>query len=268
MYVRRGRRGGMRRRTGVAKKALWRRPTARNQRSQIYSLAKSVGRLRNNWTKMSTKQTWSEYGQVNLYATDASGQGYSSLMLMNPTTWGAIFANTNVAGDSNKTLVQSMTLGLRFNLYGQPAPVCYHLFIVSLRRSAGTLNINALVNGQHYETQPMTTAFGMQSVVLNPKVFHVHRRKTFTLAQNAQAKNQPQTAGQGFPPCSWKEVKYKLYPKLTIRNYNGDWKSLQELDLPTTQRYYLLCFFNNSFPGPEAYNHMSFSNIWVTRNMF
>lgn len=252
----------------MAKKALWRKPTARAQRGQIYSLAKSVGQLQNNWSKMSTKQTWTEYGQIAMYSADASGQGYQSIQLMNPTTWQAIFATTNVAGQSNKTLVNSLQLGLRFEVWGQPHPVVYHLFIVSLRRSAGTLNIAALQNGMHYETGPSTTAFGMHQVTLNPKVFHIHRRRAFTLAQNSESKDVPAENGNGYPPCSWKEIKYRLYPKCTLRNYNGNWKLLKELDLPTTQRYYALVFFNNSYAGSEYYNKVSYNNIWVTRNMF
>lgn len=271
-YVRRRRRGGTRRGAAAPKKVLWRRPTARAQKSQIYSLSKTVGRLQARWLKMGTKQTWTEYGQINLYSSDPSGQGYQYLPLMNPPTWGQIFATTNVAGQSNKTLVDSITMGLRFAVYAQPAPVVYHVFIVSLKRTAGTMDIAALQNGAHFETAPKTTWHGMDNVVLNPKCFKIHRQRCFTLSTLAESKNIPTQAGQGYPPCSWKQIKWRLYPKATLRNYKGDWKVLEELDLPVTQRYYMLVFFDNSYPtsgsGGEAYNRVAYSNQWVTKNMF
>ncbi len=255
----------IRRRIGVAKQAMWKKPTARNQRKQIYSNAKSIGRLNARWAKMTVKHSYSEYGLVNLYSSDASGQAYQFIPLMNPQTWTQIFAETNVPV-TNKTLVNSMTIMFRFNVATQPAPVVYHLFIVSCKRSAGTLDIDKLTNGDHYETTPATSAQGMQNVMLNPKCFKIHRHRKFTLSVNS-AGDQIAAKTDGFPPCSWKDIKYQLYPKMTLRNYDGDWKSMDELDLPPSQRYYALVFFNSSFAA-NYYNTVTYNNVWQTRNMY
>lgn len=256
-----------RRRTGVAKKALWKKPTARNQRSQIYSNAKSIGRLYKRWSSMSVRHTYTEGDLINLYDTDGSGVAYQVIKLTNPLTWKAIFATTNTQGETSKTLLTRIAMSMRFQVHSQPAPVVYNLFVVSLKRSAATLDIAQLQNGTHYETGSAATLQGNVNVFLSPKVFRIHKWRKFTLARNPESSSQPTPPGTGFPPCSWKDIKCTLYPKTTLKSYDGDWKTLEELDLPATQRKYVLIFYNNSY-ATGSFNTVTYNNIYNCTNMY
>lgn len=266
MYVRRNHRGYGRRRAGIGKKALWRRPTARNQRSQIVGLSRQIGKLRHRWTERTVRHHYSRNANLTLEGALAGGTGYIGVKMVQPTDWTNIFATTNAEGETNKTYLEKMQIQLRFFINNQPAPVTYNVFLVSLHRAAGTLDLNALQNNEHYMTMPTGNPESMENVFLNPKVFKTHRKRKFTLAQNPESATQPAQPANGYPPCSWKELKWNIYPKMTLKCYNGDWKTLQELDLPPTQRYYLIVFMNNSFK--DYFNMAALTTLYTCKNMY
>lgn len=267
MYARRYRRGFGRRKLGVAKKALWRKPTARAQRGQIYSLAKSVGKLKHKWTERTVTHSYRQTANISLLSTlFPGGAGYVGVKLTQPVDWKSIFAETNAQGETNKTLLSEIQLHLRFTITTAIAPTVYHCFVVSLRRAAGTLNISGLTNDVHFMTQPAGNPECCYSVILNPKLFRIHRQRKFTLAINSEGANQLANPTDGFPPCSWKDINWVLKPKCTLKSYQGEWSALQELDLPTTQRYYLLVFMSNS--GTDAQNNCSMTNLIKCKNMY
>lgn len=271
MYGRRRGRAFGRRRSGIAKRAVWRKPTATNQRRQIYGLAKSVGRLQSRWTAMSVKHMYSESAKLNLYSSDASGQGYLAMPLTNCVSWDNVFnTSAGLYAPQFKTQWMKMQMAIRFQIKDQPAPVVYHMYVVSLKRAAGTLNINGLTLGDHYETAAVdpdspNPQLPMVNVMLNPKCFTIHKYRKFTLAAKPESDPTPQ-ARNDFPPTSWKDVRCTLYPRKMIRSYDGQWDKLQSLDLPPTSRYYLLIFFNNSYAS-QYYNVAQVNVMHSVKNM-
>ena len=205
------------------------------------------------------------FANVDLNSGSSTGVGYSALDVLEPKAWSSIFGGTNAAGETTKTLLSELEINLRFTVGTQPAPVVIHCFLVTLKRAANVVSMGSLTNDVEYSTMPPGNPESHENVILNEKVFKIHRHRKFTLAQQPEGDSYVGNKG-GNPYCSWKDIKWKLYPKMMLKSVQGDWTTLSITDLPPSQRMYILCFFNNSY---SAYHDGYAANfLYTCKNMY
>ena len=150
---------------------------------------------------MTVKHLFSYTSKLTLQAGGSTGTGYIGLTLTEPKTWKNIFATTNASGETSKTLLSKLQISLLFSVDTQPAPVTYNMFLVSMKRGSQITNMNSLTDDVAFSTMPAGNPEACQNIFLNEKIFKIHRRRPFTLAQLPDGNSSVDKGGD--PPCSW-----------------------------------------------------------------
>ena len=169
----------------------------------------------------------------------------SPYVATNLTNWaqkGVVFATQSQDWQlTNKLYHKRMTLDCQINAGNERDLIGYRAFLISLRDNAnvpsrwnaGTGGI-ALTNNLDFVQSPAGEA------MLNPKVFKIHKVKTFyTTAQGSTA---AATGNAGDRRV--KRWKWNIYPKHTVYNPSGNVYSMITSQDPS-KCYYLIIFNNN-----------------------
>lgn len=238
-YGRQGNRSGgkrtRKRRTSVATRAKWQTPSARNQKSQIRTLAKIALHNRRILNANKSYTDWFFANSDNFL----NGTWYGT-ELMSPASWQA-------GNRQDLDVITSQDIWLRnmvFNWYISSNEVTvrteFQMYIVSIRNNAanwlpGTGPSGVLTNGTDYED--MGTANG---IALNSGIFKVLYAKTTSLfPRSTTGATDPQWGGNATTTYKRGTVNIRLGIKLKAPAGNT-WKDLTQASLPPPQRMYFI----------------------------
>ena len=217
-----------RRRSSVKTRIRYQRPSARNQKRQLYSLANMAIRSSKILRAHKVYTDWSQ-----LDTEVATGNEWFIQELMNPISWAAVLRrNTDVATQSS-TFLREMQFSWNCKTFTKTQPIFWNVFIVGIRKDANAwipdpvTGLNAV---RDYISQ------GSESLVkLNPGIFKVHFARGFKTFPNNfadGAQNAFSTYRRGAVTLP---LKYKLRSPA-----DRTWKDLNQVDLPYYMRLRLL----------------------------
>lgn len=227
----------------IRSRSVLSRLTKPRRQTALQTLAKQVKSL-----KVSMKKD-QEY--LNYYTNIDSGVGspLSYFQITRFNTWSRCFG-TDPADDAQNTMIWKSS-GIdcyltHQNTNDEEENVTYTVFLVSLKDPIGgaydTSNGNlSLSDTIHYLT------YGGQ-VMLNKKIFNIHKVKRFTLGNFGQNLNLAAGQKQYGNDMRWY---WKVSPSARIVNPYGDWKG-QGCTRDPSQAYYVLVFNNNSIADFES----------------
>jgi len=218
---------------------------AKGPSSQIKTLAKAVRTLQKkdkqdaqylNFTQqISELNVSAPLSYVNL--SDFSGM---------ISTFGTS-ANDNV---DNRIIHKSFGMDCRVSLENQinneESTIGFTAYLVSLKDEVGNIYNN--LTGGLTLTLGATHEFIQGMVLLNKKVFNIHKTKRFTLTNYNQALISPAAQSQYGTDIRWY---WRLPVNKTIINPRGDWKQLG-CALDPSKQYYMLLFNDNSTADLES----------------
>lgn len=235
-----GRRRNFRKR-GIKKSIAWKKPTAQNQKRQLWNLSKQVGRLQ------TVQRSLRNYGRYGLefdteLATGLFTHGVKAINLTIPANWSNIFDNPVDLGAMFKAKTLSYQLDNIITSGSHLNPVTYTYFVVSLKSltSMSLLNdtsgdLNNIIDGRHY------SAIG-GLVHINRKYFNVHYVKKFVVTS---VEFNDSLSGGSNPQTTYKRFGCKVkFPRMLLGDQYA-WRGLTKDDIKPTSRLYVLCFYNS-----------------------
>jgi len=159
--------------------------------------------------------------------------------LTNSNSWNVIFGTDAQDADCNKVIYKGFGMDVYIQSSNEPANITFTCFLVSLTDLIGSnFNVNTgaltLVNNFHYTVQ------GSQ-VLLNKKVFKIHKVKRFTLGNNNQALSTSTAQRQYGTDMRFY---WKLKRNQVFQNPYGDWKTVNA-QLDPNKNIYMLIFNDN-----------------------
>lgn len=249
--------GRGRRRTGGPKSIMYKKPSAQNQRKQIYSLAKTTSRIQRQLNATAFYGTY----RCNHY-NPAVITPYQVVNLTAPATvggadWEDCFENNARMALAKKAYMRTMGIDCLITLGDyNGTPVTFTYFVVSLKVNKGAKAIlqdageglTTLTEGNHFSSQvavaPGGPGFGQSSglVMIDKSRFNIHFCKRFTLsAKKYESGASNSTTLQG----TYKRFYHKLNMQnkvLTDGTNDVQIRDIKEPDVPIGSRYYALLF--------------------------
>jgi len=218
---------------------------AKGKTTSIQTLAKAVRSLqKENKTQAEylnyTQQTFEQNVAAPLYSVNLSD--FSGMI----STFGTS-ANDNVA---NKIIHKSVGMDCRVTLENainnEESTIGFTAFLVSLNDNVGNVYNN--LTGGLTLTLGATHEIVQGMVLLNKKMFKIHKTKRFTLTNYNQALISPAAQTQYGTDYRWY---WRLPINKMIENPRGDWKQLG-CALDPSKQYYLMIFNDNSTSDLES----------------
>ena len=240
---------GRRRRVGsIRARAKYQAPSARNQRSQIRTLAKLAVR---NSRLIKAQQTFTDYIQSGTINYGFPTQQIIDLMTMN--TWVPTLRQNLDVITQQRTYIKYMQFNWFMETQGVNNLTQTTMFLVSLRPTAATWTpASGLTQNQEWATQGAQNA-----VTLNPGVFKVHWTRHWTTFPNTSAAYDPggPLAGaeilvpNGDPSDRYRKGRINIRSRYSIRApASGPWKQMVSEQLPPHRRLFFLIFANQETP--------------------
>ena len=227
-----GRRRRPRRRGSVSTRIRYQRPSARNQRSQIRTLARIA--LKNR-SILSANKVYTDWF-LNQQVTPSDGTWYSQ-ELMSPVSWTAGNRQDADFIVSQTAYVRNMILEYYISSQDRTADSSFDIYIVSLRNSAANWVPQTTPSGVWQDGVEYTSAGNNNSAFVNSGIFKVHYNKQIRLAPKVDTNSDP----TGNPWTNYKNVKVNLSIKSKVRAPTGlSWKNLTMASLPPAQRMWLI----------------------------
>lgn len=236
------------------------RPTARNQKKQIVSLAKTVAR-NSKYLRQQRVYTDYQWGQPTARGIQGAlnDQLWYGWGLTNVSQWQPCLRQDTNTAQSSRTYALRMQLNMRVNL-GDVTQLCYmNIFIVSLRSDAtDALTLTDNVGGMN---QLITDIDFIQNdtneganLRLNSGKFKVHACKYITLVPNTAQAPVPANASAGNPYSTWRKWQWNIPLKFSIRMpANRPWGNVLFEDMPHYEKLYLLAY-SSQFPADTQPN--------------
>lgn len=238
------------------------KPTASNQKGQIYTLAKKV-----DYISRSLKST-RVYSQYKLQISSTVSGDYVCLPLIQPTNWQDIFNMPDVLENKPTAWIKSIGIDSYLSIYTEKdSRMDFTIFIVSVKNGPGRKLFNdagdtlgALLPNVHYTKNSADTSAGVSysgQVMMNKSIFNIHYVKRCSIsnrpspALDSSAQGKATTLSSTFKRFYTKLT--KLNKPLMNKDGGGGWKAgLDVQDVPRGSRYYMLCFNNNSVLDAES----------------
>lgn len=229
----RNRTGRRRRRTSLRARAKWQKPSARNQRSQIRTLANIALR---NQKILKAQRAICDWVLTGTNTFNAQSTQFS-LQLMSPASWTATMRKNSEASKSQRTYVRNMTFSYFLNGEALTDPCQVSMFIVSLRPTsadwAGTFTENTEWANQGFRNMP----------ILNSNIFKVHWCRQFQIFPEQVSLASGDATSYGNPNTITKRGKVRIKAGYNIVAPAGsNWTSLTQEDLPPHRRLYVIVF--------------------------
>ncbi len=269
------RRRPYRRRRAPAKRVrsiAWKKPTAMNQKKQIYTLQKQVNALRR---KTASAFQYTKFDMA-VATTDllppitrsaSTDDAFNVFPLMKPNIWTEIFSTNETVVQQKECLVTNVRIEAYFTPKNSTTALTQkwvNVWLVSLHKEAAahilhdTNNLvttenndglNATNQGEYYYTRNSNAPFSSMPL-LNPKVFKIHQHRRFTIANIIQEEAQGGVAEEDVPVVDYNlvtkriQMNQRLGTKLATQTGTAgsaeNWKELDEEDTEQTDRLYLI----------------------------
>lgn len=237
-YGRQGTRPGSRRprrrRSSVRTRIRYQRPSARNQRRQLASIAKMA--LRNSKILSANKIYTDWFQTATVLPTDGVWNAFS---LMDPRNWQAGLRQDENVATQQSAFLRNMVFEYTFQSRDKERAVEIDIFLVTLRPSASTWAPQAEPTGSLGPSDFRDMGFN-NAPELNSGIFKVHHHKHMRLfPTNFQAENVLEYSGNPFTTYRRGKVNLKLNYKIRSP-VDVAWKDLTINSLPARQRLYCL----------------------------
>lgn len=217
---------------------------AKGKTTQIQTLAKAVKTLQR---KSRVEAQYFNYAQNidNVNITSAITQNLSYY-----SGWTRIFGTTSNDDAANRIMHKSCGMDIRVSLENsvnnEEETTNFTCFLVSMKDEIGGYFLPGsggltLAEGVTHSTQK-----GM--VLLNKKMFNIHKYKRFTLTNYGTALTAPAAQSQYGTDRRWY---WRLPINKMITNPNGDWKIMNSAQDPS-KTYFLIVFSDNSTLDAES----------------
>jgi len=235
-----------RRRTSQVTKVKYQRPTAHNQKRQIFRNALQIAALRKqaNMAKVFTDYQFN--GQLQLTPNQ-----WSFVAITDFSGWTPCLRQNMVADrEKNATLLRQV-LNMRMSMTSPTgailqAPQYWSLFVITPRAHSQGNPLTAFVLGDDY----IVNNAAQQSLVrLNSGSWKVLASKYATLTVGPES-GAPVVGLSGSNPYStWRKTQISMNRRQLIKNPNGSWID-QSFDLlPPWQRVYIAVFVSTGNPA-------------------
>lgn len=241
------RRRGRGRRYSIRARAALQKPSARNQKSQIKSLAKMVSY---NRKVLNAQRTFTDYVLSGTLTYGFPTQ--QVIQLMNVVDWNATMRQNIDVITQQRTYIRDLSLSWFMQSQATNNRVQTTMFLVSLRPTASTWN-GVLTANQEWASQGVDNA-----VRLNSGIFKVHWTRhwtTFPTTADAYNPGGPLDGASllvpnGDPSDRFRRGRISIRAKYSIRApAAGPWKQMTEDQLPPHRRLFFLIFANQDNPG-------------------
>ncbi len=267
------------RRTSVATRARFQKPTARNQKRQILGNALAIRQLK----RLIGPPVYTDWQYSDTLVTSAPDDQFSetlqSRQLMSPadpaqpgnSLWNAVLRQDVNVVESSTTKVLRMQINLRYRL-AQSNWCQYTVFVVSMRRDSADFNPIAqnMVKGSDY----ITNLGDDFNVRLNPARFKVHYTRNVSLTKNSWVSSAATIGGQAFagnPMSTFAKGQVNMKLNFTIRQPTQglSWTTMDQSQFPPHQRLYLLAFMvqqQNNPAGSGDTARVNFDSLYTCYN--
>lgn len=233
-----------RRRTANTTKIKYQRPTAKNQRKQILTNAKSIKRLYQMTLPRQIYTDWQFVGQC--FATIDQGGAFTrtwqAFPLMNFGAWGRCLRQDDNVTESSTTTVQRLCINMRY-LLGKSNYAFFNVFVVTLRKDNADADPPLAWAGTppNNPTDYIEGPIG-SNVRLNSALFKVHFAAYHTLTDNNLTEAVVPAATAGNPFSTWRKGQCNVKCNANIRNpiRSGQWTELPYMAIPYYKRYFIL----------------------------
>jgi len=212
---------------------------AKGKSTKIQTLAKAVSRIQRSMRTKCEYLTFQQSGNVGV-----TGDVYV-YNLCDYLNMGNLFGSSGDDTSQNRIIHQSFGVDMYLtleNTINEPDTTQFTVFMVSLRDIIGSDFVPStggltLTPGAHY-------AINGGLVLLNKKIFNIHKVKRVVLTNHGTALSAPSAQTQG--GTDWRGY-WKFSPRSLITNAttNSNWKGLRSA-LDPSKQYYILVFNNNS----------------------
>lgn len=256
---------GRRKRASLATRAKYQRPSAKNQKRQIVSLAKQVAKntAHINSQKVFTDFQWGDLQAPSKGIVQAMSTGtWYAWPLTDFSRWGPVLRTDSNVMESSKTYCVRCQLNVRCNI-GDVSQLAYvNVFVVTPRKDAiDSITLQPPTIGQMQQLVQGTQFIESNqnegaNVRLNTSQFKVHAAKYITLTPNAPTEPLPQGQSVGNPFATWRKWQWNIPLKFSVRMpVNRPWHNIPLDDMAYYQRFYLLAYATHigGTTGPLLY---------------
>lgn len=247
-------------------KVRYQRPTARNQRAQIYRNSKIVNRLARNQLY---HRVWSDYQYTGALPDTPFQWGVQRLMDFG--LWTSVLRADAAVGRKAHTFVKRAQINFRFNL-NDAAFMGVNLFIVTPRKFATGVDpwSNPPILGQDYIEPSQSQGFNLR---LNSGLYKVHYARYMSLTKNSLGDQSVATSNAGNPNTTWSKAQVNLKLNLSVTNPVArtggadTWLEVNFDDLPYYSKFYLLSYPTWQYnPGGVVAPFIGFDALYTCIN--
>lgn len=239
-----------RRKTTLATRTRYSKPSASNQKKQILTLAKKV---RRNTSLLRQQRVYTDYqwGQTvirGMYADCISGTWHGWKITDVHNSWQPCLRQDINTAASSRTFAKRVQLNCRAEM-GTASNICYmNVFLVTCRSDfIGGITVTDNVGGMTQlvdQEDFIEQSFNeTANIRLNSGRFKVHACKYMTLLPNTGAAPLPASASVGDPASIWRKWQWNLPLNFTIRNpSNHPWSQVEFDNMPFYEKYFIIVY--------------------------
>lgn len=228
-----------------ARKVLFQKPTANNQKKQIYSLTKKV-----NYLAKANRQQWHYCDWYKAAAAQTLSQTTEStpviIPLIAPSTWTQTWQDSGAADTTAKQHLLSMGIKWSVSHATEYESSNVHLFIVKLRpRTAmttfqSTSQMTTFTSQVHYMKTSAAATGGFNIYKLNPALFQIYYQRHFMLGSynDSGAATSINTNRSAYQRRGSKFIKFR-HPMILDASHEGI-ATLAYDEVNPQQQFYLI----------------------------
>ena len=245
-----------RRRSSLMSRIRYSRPSSRNQRRQIQSLARLAVRSSRILRNHRIFQDWKLESGIN-FATP----GWQVNPFLNPIAWDACLRQDLTPLTQSGCFLREMQFSYFISNNTKSLPSTISLFLVTLRRQQ-------TFNGTMAENQEYITQGEANQPILNSGIFRCVWSRTHQIFPATQVVTQGGTVVEvpaGNPMTQYFKGKTTIRLNFRLRSPSDiSWKQLSQEDMPHYQSLYLLSFFQNEDASAATNAQMTYGLKYCT----
>ncbi len=256
---------------GKVRAIAWKKPTAMNQKKQIYTLQKQVNTLKKK-TSSAFQYTKFNYtiSTIDLLPpitrAEEDNDAFNVFNLMQPNSWEEIFSTNETVVQQKQCYVTNVRIEAYFTPKNSVTALTQkwvNVWLVSLHKEAASqcLNqtnnlittqnnngLNAQKQGEFYYTRNSNGPYSSMPL-LNPKVFKIHQHRRFSIGNIMQEEAQL-VMDDDIPVHNYhlatkrmlmnQRLNTKIATQTGIHGTAETWKDLNQFQIEQTDRLFLI----------------------------
>ncbi len=245
------------------RKAMFKRPSTRINRNNVYSLSKRVSSIARQVRSRAIIARFNYAQNVTLSGV------YTAVTLSDPTAYEKVFGTTEAFETRKRFDSIKFNMDMVFECGSEPAQVDYTVFILSLKNSTANTVISecgedlntgtGLVTGKHYETLD-------GHAFVNPNMFQIHYVRRFSTVMSATVagqtllvKNLGDTHKRFYKKISWpRRISTGVQP--------SSFNSIPKSAIPDMGKLWIVAF-NNNLNVDGEFPNLSINCMWTLKTV-